>query len=55
MGLAVLAVQHHNGMSMGLLVNNGHRFSATVNAVPQANISHITQQDTFQMQVYLYK
>ena len=71
MGLArrarrsVLAAQHHNGMNVGLLVNDGDRFGAAVNAVSPAlpepgrapampepaDISLFTQQDTLLMQV----
>ena len=55
---SVSAVQHHNGMNVDLLVIDGDRFSAPVNAVPpapalpeQANISPIAQQDTLVLQV----
>ena len=55
-GRSVSAVQHHNGMNMGLLVNDGDRFCAAVNAVSpalpeQADIRLFTQQDTLLMQV----
>ena len=55
-GLSVSEVQHHNGMIMGLLVNDGDRFCLPVNAVPpalpeQAYISPITQQDTLSLQL----
>ena len=36
MGWSVLAAQHHNGMNVGLLVNDGDRFCAAVNAVSPA-------------------
>ena len=51
----VLAVQHHNGMNVGLMVNDGDRFGEPLNAVPPAlpkpaDISRITQQDTLVLQ-----
>ena len=50
------AVQNHNGMNVGLLVNDGNRFGAPVNAVPPAlpepaYISPIKQQDNLVLQV----
>ena len=43
-------------MNVGLLVNDGDRFCAAVNAVPpalpeQADMNHTTQQDTLVSQV----
>ena len=54
----MLAVQHQNGMNMGLLINYGYNFCSPVNAVPPVlpEMAHIgpqaiTQQDTLLMQV----
>ena len=54
---SVSAVHRHNGMNVDLLVIDGDRFGAPVNAVPPAyalpepaNISPITQQDTLVLQ-----
>ena len=50
----MLAVQHQNGMNMGLLVNDGNRFGVVGNAVPPAlpepvDMCHIPQQDTLML------
>ena len=64
-GRSVSAAQHHNGMNVGLLVNDGDRFGAAVNAVSPAlpepgrapalhepaGISLFTPQDTLLLQV----
>ena len=61
-GRSVSAAQHHNGMNVGLLVNDGDRFGAAVNAaLPEpgrapalhepAGISLFTPQDTLLLQV----
>ena len=55
-GLSKSAIQYHTGMNVGLLVNDGSRFCAPVNAVlpallELADISPITQQDTLVLQV----
>ena len=48
-----------NGMDASLLVNNGNKFCAPLNAVPPvlpepADMSHITQQDTTAWQCCKY-